>query len=222
MSVIALIVAGGSGTRLQTGRPKQYQHIGNTSLIERAISRFEDHIMIDKVVVVIKPEHEELYNTAIPKHLKKEFTYGGSTRQESVFNGLKYIQKYKPEKVLIHDAARPFTDSNLISRVIEELSSCDAVDIALPITDTVKSIKDGSIDILNREHIYRSQTPQGFDYQNLLNLHNKYQKDIFTDDISLFAKEGLEIGQVTGSINNIKITYPEDLKYAEYLVMRKI
>jgi 2-C-methyl-D-erythritol 4-phosphate cytidylyltransferase/2-C-methyl-D-erythritol 2,4-cyclodiphosphate synthase len=202
LSRAALIVAAGSGSRFGHETPKQYHKLQNQkSILEETISIFDTHPMIDLVAVVVAKEH--------PYRLNFPHTYGGKTRQESVRNGLRFLKKYNPKHILIHDGVRPFVSKDLISEVLYKLETYQAVDIGQPIIDTIKTY-DGSV--IPRETLYASQTPQGFHFDMILDLYEK-ATDHYTDDISLYlAAGGTNLAIAVGDPKNIKITFKEDLK----------
>ncbi len=207
---VVLLAAAGSGSRFDDKLPKQYHKISDAqSILEFTIQQFASHKSIDMVCLVINQQHEKfLSNNTTP------FTYGGNTRQESIRLGLEFLHNYQPKNVLIHDVVRPFASHEIISSVISKLDEYEAVDVATPITDTIKTY-DGSV--IPRDTIYSTQTPQGFKFDIISELHAKAfksGKNHYTDDISLYlegCRSGKGIGIVDGSPQNIKITYKNDL-----------
>ena len=197
----ALIVAGGSGSRFGSSIPKQYHKFRNgKSILQETILAFKRHPMIELVCIVLCEKYQSEVDC-----LK---TYSGKTRQESVRNGLSFLQQYKPRRVLIHDGVRPFVSQNLISQVISKLETYEAVDVGLPIVDTIKTY-DGVV--MPREKLYASQTPQGFHFNIISSLHEQSTEN-YTDDISLYlANGGKKLCVIPGEPQNIKITYKEDL-----------
>lgn len=202
----ALILAGGNGSRFGGEVPKQYHKLKDgKTILDHTIEKFQQ--LTDIICVVIDQQHKKFF---LEKSIK--YTFGGKTRQESVRLGLEYLESYKPKNVLIHDAARPFVSPDIISGVIRKLDKCEAVEVALPITDTVKTF-DGKI--IDRNAIYATQTPQGFDFQIISELHSKAfrnRMNDYTDDISIYLDSGRKnLGIVDGCPKNIKITYKKDL-----------
>ncbi|MGI9385939.1 MAG: 2-C-methyl-D-erythritol 4-phosphate cytidylyltransferase, partial [Methyloligellaceae bacterium] len=135
---IALILAGGRGTRLGGDTPKQYLEIAGVSILRRTIEAFAAHPRVDAVGAVIHPDDAARYDTATDGLALLDPVFGGEKRQESSYNGLKNINEYDPEKVLIHDAARPFVDAGTIDRVLDALDQAPAAIAAIPVTDTIK------------------------------------------------------------------------------------
>jgi 2-C-methyl-D-erythritol 4-phosphate cytidylyltransferase / 2-C-methyl-D-erythritol 2,4-cyclodiphosphate synthase len=233
MSVAALIVAAGRGVRAGGGNAlvaKQYCPIGGVPMLTRAIGAFAAHPKIDAVTVVIHPDDRRLYELAagaaedFSKRLRPAVA-GGPRRQASVRAGLEALAADPPISVLIHDAARPFVDAELISRVIGGLDTHPAVLPGLPVTDTLKRASGGRVTgAVPREDVWRAQTPQGFRFDAILGAHRAAAKEdnaAFTDDAGIAAWFGLEVALVEGSEANCKLTSAEDLKSAEELLKLK-
>ena len=150
MSVTALIVAAGRGVRAASHKalvPKQYWPIGGVPMLTRTIGAFAGHPRVDDVIVVIHPADAALYETAIlgfAGRLRQPVP-GGLRRQDSVCAGLDALASEAPDRVLIHDAARPFVDAGLIGRVIDGLDAHAAALPCLPVTDTLKRGSAGRV-----------------------------------------------------------------------------
>lgn len=210
---IALLVAAGFSERMNASIPKPYMPIGDENVMKRAVKAFLNHPDIDGVRVVIRREHHPLYRKAIEGLTLFPCVIGGKTRQESVWHGLESLIQHKPAKILIHDVARPLVDKTLISRVLEKIQTGTAVIPALSIADTVKRIaNDAKPETIDRKNLYTVQTPQGFIYEELLDLHRQYAKESLTDDAGLYEKAGRSLTMVEGNANNIKITTEKDLE----------
>jgi 2-C-methyl-D-erythritol 4-phosphate cytidylyltransferase/2-C-methyl-D-erythritol 2,4-cyclodiphosphate synthase len=211
-----VIVAGGSGNRFGSEIPKQYNLLDNKPILQWTVEQFLDHPQITDVIVVIGEGDQGRYTNCIKNHPKLHTpVIGGTTRQLSVFKGLKALETLAPTHVLVHDGARPFASHTLIDQVIEGLKSVGGCIPALPVHETVKrTTKDRVIEAtIQREQLWLAQTPQGFDYQLLVKAHETFQhEDYFTDDASLFEALGLPVTICPGEVANIKITYKEDLK----------
>jgi 2-C-methyl-D-erythritol 4-phosphate cytidylyltransferase/2-C-methyl-D-erythritol 2,4-cyclodiphosphate synthase len=212
---IAIIVAAGQGTRLSAELPKQYLKINGQSLLEISINKFLAHPEIDAVAVVISPEQQHFYDQHIKPHARLlPPTSGGKERQDSVSLGLEYIKQYKPQKVLIHDAARIFLEPEYISKLLRALDRKIAAALVTPIADTIRYITGDTNRIVSRENIYATQTPQAFRYQIIKDLHDNNQTKI-TDDIALLELANIaDIEFIEGSISNFKITTKEDYQLA--------
>lgn len=214
-STVALIVAAGRGHRVGGELPKQYLMIGARSVLYQTVSVFLDHPEINAVRVVIHPDDRTLYDNAIDGLNLLEPVNGGETRQDSVRLGLQSFEELAPEKVLIHDAARPFVDKDLIFRVINALDHSPGAIPVLAINDTLKRGHDGVVmDTVDRTTLWRAQTPQGFRYAGILSAHRATIGRKLTDDSAVAEAAGLDVAMVDGNEMNIKITMPEDITKA--------
>lgn len=227
---LALIVACGRGTRFSAPdsadqTPKQYRKIDHLTVLGWTMMAFLDHPRIDAVQVVINPEDTELYNATISSFRSDKLhtpVFGGATRQASVLAGLEaYGQDMDDACVLIHDAARPALDASVISRVLEGLSSYDAVTAALPVSDTMRQRADDETlgDAVDRERLWSIQTPQAFRLGSLREAHRAALADgrrAFTDDTLLYQWAGGSVRPVPGATSNLKITRQEDLAMAAH------
>ena len=206
-----IIVSAGSGNRFGSDIPKQYLSIHNKTILRYSVEIFSQ---IGDVSIVINPNHRDLCMAAVDGLDVKEIVAGGDTRQESVFNGLKAIEKYAPKKVLIHDAARPFITLDVIGRVVDALDEHKAVIPMVHATDTIKLVEDGFIkSTLDRTKTMLTQTPQGFIYSDIYQAHkDAVGKGNFTDDGGIAEFAGIPQYVVLGDSANYKITTKEDMK----------
>ncbi|CAG7590630.1 MAG: 2-C-methyl-D-erythritol 4-phosphate cytidylyltransferase [Candidatus Midichloria sp.] len=209
---IALIVASGHSSRFaNSSLTKVYQKIKGKEVLYHVLKKFADHYLVDEVCVVVKPEHEKYYQPIINEFRSIKVTFGGTTRQESVKNGLDFIVKFEPQNVIIHDAARPFVSKRLITDIILALRTSDAVDVLLPIVDTLKRFdENNNLVVVPRDGLYQTQTPQGFKFKVIYELHHDVTQNV-TDDISLSIEKGLIVSYVKGEASNYKITFKEDI-----------
>jgi 2-C-methyl-D-erythritol 4-phosphate cytidylyltransferase/2-C-methyl-D-erythritol 2,4-cyclodiphosphate synthase len=218
-SVYALVVAAGRGSRFGGALPKQYLTLDGVSLLRHAVAAFAEHPRVADVLVAIRPEDRELFNCAVAGLGVMAPVAGGPTRQDSVRLGLEALAPNCPERVLIHDGARPFPDSMLIDRVIEGLDRASAVIPCLPICDTIKRAEDGVIRAtIDRSELWRAQTPQGFHFEAILAAHRAAAGRELTDDSAVAEAAGLAPVLVAGSEDNLKVTTAEDLATAERLI----
>ncbi len=225
MKSYALILASGKGKRYGTDTPKQFIKIMGKTILEHSIEAFEKNPLIDEITVVITPEYKMQAEDIIKNNNYKKvknIINGGIERKDSSYLGVMSIAENCKEEVnvLIHDCARPLVSQNIISNCIEALKNHEAVNVAVPLTDTVFKINDNHIDkLLNRAELMRSQTPQCFRLSLIKKAHelSKNDKD-FTDDCALVVKHNMaEVFVINGDIENIKITYPIDYFIAEKL-----
>lgn len=218
MQNIALIVAGGTGSRMNTDTPKQYLELGQKTVLEWTIDAFINHPNIDAIKVVINIDHLSEYKKISAKYDLLPHSIGGKDRQESVSNGLNDLIEFKPKNVLIHDAARPFISNNIISTIIEKLKYHEVVDVTTPVIDTTRT-KDGNL--VDRNSLKLAQTPQSFRFEVIRKLHNNYLGSQSTDDITLALKANLNIAEIEGEKMNFKITNNDDFAMAQALLQKK-
>lgn len=227
---IAIIVAGGKGQRMQSPQKKQYLELNKIPVLTRTITVFESHEKICDIILVVPKEDSvycretilEPFGFKTPVHL----VAGGTRRQDSVFNGLKKACELSPlfdsTLVLIHDGVRPFVEKNLIDDCIARAVISGACIPAVKITDTVKKVlADQQIDsTLDRDVLYKAQTPQVFRLDLVLKAYSHAAATAFTgtDDASLMEHAGLPVCVTNGSLFNIKLTIPDDLFWARTLL----
>lgn len=225
MKNTAIILASGKGLRLGTDIPKQFCIIKGKPVLEYSIEAFENHKKIDSIVVVGNPDFMDSIKKISSKYKKVSFIVsGGETRQISSYKGVMSIKDKGVDNVLIHDGARPFVNADIIDRCIDALKQYSAVNTAVPCSDTIIQVdKNKNIKaVVDRNLYYRCQTPQCFRYSLIKKAHELAHKEEcfnMTDDCSLILKYNLaSIHTINGNENNIKITYPKDIKLAEILL----
>ena len=215
-----LLVAAGRGHRVGGPLPKQYLKIGGAAVLRHAAQRFLAHPDISHVLVVIHPDDRALYDDAIAGLALPDPVMGGAERQDSVRNGLERLAETgAPDKVLIHDAVRPFVGAEIITAVIGAITPTSGVLPALPVADTLKRARDGSVQTtVDRANLWRAQTPQGFPFAPLLAAHRAATGKVLTDDAAVAEAAGLAVALVAGHEHNFKITGPDDMERAERLL----
>lgn len=226
-SVNAIITAAGSGTRMGTQITKQFIKVGKMTILERTIRKILNSKYIDNIILVIKKDEEKEINGLINGlNINKTITltYGGNSREESTFNGIKSLDK-NTDIVLMHDGARPFIRTELLDRMIEATDEHRAIICAVPAKDTIKIItNDMKVKSTpERSRLYMVQTPQIFDYKLILKAYESvdYNSSRITDDASLIEAIGEEVYVYHGDYNNIKITTNEDLVLANILAQEE-
>jgi 2-C-methyl-D-erythritol 4-phosphate cytidylyltransferase / 2-C-methyl-D-erythritol 2,4-cyclodiphosphate synthase len=218
-STYALIVAAGRGTRFGGALPKQYLPLGGATVLRHAVTAFANHPRITGVLVAIRPEDQALFERAVAGLTVLAPIPGGAERQDSVRLGLEALAEHKPDRVLIHDGARPFPGAAVINRVIDELDRVPAAIPALPLGDTIKRVEDGrAVETIDRAQLWRAQTPQGFHFAPILAAHRKMAGRVLTDDAAIAEAAGMAPLIVAGSEENLKVTTAEDLAAAERLL----
>jgi 2-C-methyl-D-erythritol 4-phosphate cytidylyltransferase len=212
-----MIMAAGSGSRIKSDLPKQYTKLDGVPVINYSYQAFKANAAVDKIHFVIAASDEEFFKSCFASDDLPSYSFGGAQRSISVSLGLKYLAQFKPKGVLIHDAARPFVSQAIINNVIEALASYKAVDVGIAVNDTIKQKLGDDISALNRQHLYATQTPQGFDFDFIIQAHNNNNNQQITDDITLAVNSGQRIKLVEGESMNFKITTELDLKLANFL-----
>jgi 2-C-methyl-D-erythritol 4-phosphate cytidylyltransferase / 2-C-methyl-D-erythritol 2,4-cyclodiphosphate synthase len=220
MRTALILVAAGRGTRAGGEQPKQYQNIAGVVLARRALEPFLSSSAVARIVVVISNEDQELADLAFHDVLNRvQFVNGGATRQHSVMNGLQALES-DTNRVLIHDAARPFVKPAEIKALLALPLEVSAT-LATPIADSIRRASSNSSEPVSRDGLYAVQTPQMFPFQAFFAAHNAAQAQSrfnFTDDCSLMQWHGKDITIVAGSKDNFKITLPEDFARAKIML----
>jgi 2-C-methyl-D-erythritol 4-phosphate cytidylyltransferase/2-C-methyl-D-erythritol 2,4-cyclodiphosphate synthase len=211
-SMVALIVAAGSGSRAGGEVPKQYRPLANRPVLSHSLAAFAAHPGIDHIRVVIGDGQEALYGEAATGFALAPAVTGGATRQQSVRAGLEAIAADGGcEGVLIHDAARPHLPAAVIDRLLHAL---DRHDGAVPVLPAVDSLAQGGEllgDAVDRATVVRVQTPQAFRFPAILAAHRSWADDAAaTDDAQVARRAGLSVATVAGDERLAKLTYAED------------
>ena len=219
-----VIVAAGTGSRMNMGINKQFIKLEGKEIIAYTIEKFYNNSNIEDIVVVVKEDESEFFKKEIlDKYNFKnvKIAYGGKERQHSVYNGLKLLDE-KCDVVLIHDGARPFVSDKIIDKSIEEAKEHKAIVVGVPVKDTIKVIDNDKniVDTPNRSVLWAVQTPQTFDYKILIDAYKDAFKNKFygTDDAMLVERIGYKVKMLEGSYNNIKITTQEDLNIGSQIL----
>lgn len=231
MKNISVILAGGTGKRMGTAVPKQFLKLGDSTVIEHSIRAFDSHPQIDEVAVVVHPEWRDTLESIVKEGDFSKLTKvvdGGDERYMSSLNAIMaYIDYPDTTNLLIHDAARPMVSASVIDRVVEALTTHEAVGVAVPSTDTVWEVR-GDISgnfsfvtrIPERRTMWRAQTPQAFRLPLLRDAYQRAMQDInfhATDDCGVVQRymPGVKIAVVNGEEINMKITTSADLDFIQ-------
>lgn len=212
--VNAIIPAGGTSSRFGNTN-KLLEKINGKEVIKYTVDAFEasnaDEIIICANISII----DEL-NRIFADSKKVKIIEGGQTRQASVFNGLKVSEC---DYVLIHDGARPMITTDLINSAIEMVKDKKALTVATKTIDTIKEVVDGKIiRTIDRSKLYNTQTPQAFEYNLIMNAHQKLIGQNFTDDAGMLEELGVDVYILNGSYKNIKITTQNDIDVAKVYI----
>jgi 2-C-methyl-D-erythritol 4-phosphate cytidylyltransferase/2-C-methyl-D-erythritol 2,4-cyclodiphosphate synthase len=215
---VALLVAAGSGSR--TGGdslPKQYRRLGGRPLLALAVERLR-HPRIDRVQVVIGAGQEEAYREAVGALPLPPPVVGGATRQQSVRNGLAALASGGVDRVLIHDAARPFLPAPVVDRLLGALEDHEGAVPVLPVVDTLARRDKGLGETVPRDDLVRVQTPQAFRFDDIVSAHAAWSGGEATDDAQVARAAGLRVATVEGDPGLEKLTFDSDFRRAEALL----
>lgn len=208
MSISALIVAAGRGTRAGGDVPKQWRPLAGSRVIDRSVAAFSIHPLVGRIIVVIHPDDVARAETLVGV----ETVIGGAERAISVQRGLAALQG--ETHVLIHDAARPCVSRAVIDGVIESMQDADGAAAGLAVTDALWRGDAGKVTgIEDRDGLFAAQTPQGFRVADITAAHATYDGPA-ADDVAVARAAGLRIAIAAGDPDNIKITTPQDFARA--------
>lgn len=213
--VSAIIVAAGQGKRF--GSAKQFALLRGKPLLDWSLEKFDKHPHVDEIVLVLPDEKKKAAYLGRSQKISAVVS-GGPRRQDSVCRGMEVLDPERVDIVLVHDGVRPLVSQALITRVIEETRRKGAAIPAVQVEETVKEVRGGRIvRTLNRERLYRVQTPQGFLFPLLKKALELAGQEGYagTDEATLVERAGEAVTVVPGEPWNIKITTPLDLKMAE-------
>ena len=225
MSVCAIVPAGGSGTRMGGTVPKQFQSLNGKPILYHTIKTLQNCKTISEIILVVPEKEYETANTDWLGKLEivKKVVIGGEKRQDSVYNGFCEVSQ-DSEIVLVHDGVRPFLSQKMIANSIDAAREYGAAITAIPVHDTIKRVDTSGLvsQTIDREGLWRVQTPQAFRYSLLLDAFNKAKSENFygTDEGALIEHLGEPVKIVEGLEQNIKITTPEDLELSNAFISR--
>jgi len=228
-SYVVVVPAAGVGKRMQSQCPKQYLTIDNFTIIEHTVIRLLSHEDIDKVVIALGENDEYFADTSLINNSNVSIVVGGKERVDSVLAALKSIDKNQYQWVLVHDAARPCITHRDISALIEKTQMINTGGLlAMPVRDTMKrgnrkkqqSLVEHTVE---RSELWHALTPQMYrsdELQNAIEQALSTNTEI-TDESSAMEIAGFESILVEGSGDNIKITRPDDLALAEFILTKQ-
>lgn len=225
MKRFALILLAGDSTRFHSETPKQFYLVNDKPLIYYTIKSFEDAKNIDGILLVSKEEYINKVKDIVVKYnftKVKGICVGGSSRQESVYNGLNMLSEILSPNdiVLIHDGARPIVKEELIDSLIKALDTYQGATTAISSKDTIAMVDNTHMEmvgVLDRSQVYRIQTPQAFHFGIIKEAHEMFKGKNVTDDSQLL--QGVfPIKIVLGDDSLVKITTMEDIKYLKVLL----
>jgi 2-C-methyl-D-erythritol 4-phosphate cytidylyltransferase len=223
MKKIALIVAGGNGSRMNNDTPKQFLLLGNKPVLYHSIKAFLEAYNDMEIILVLPEEHIGKGQEIIDGYFddsKFKITAGGRTRFHSVQNGLSLVNE--EAIVFVHDGVRCLLTSELVKRCYEGALESGTAVPAVTCKDSVRLLTSNGNKILNRNRVMLIQTPQTFHSKILLPAYQIDYKDKFTDEATVVEAFGLKINLIEGEVDNIKITTPTDLFIADQIQQNRM
>jgi 2-C-methyl-D-erythritol 4-phosphate cytidylyltransferase len=217
----AIIVAGGSGKRMQSAVPKQFLLLAGRPVLMQTIEAFYNSDAKPQIILVLPADYHSFWEQLCAEHsfaIPHQFINGGETRFHSVKAGLEIIDGNNNTLIAVHDAVRPLTSKFIIEESYRYAARFGNAIAAVKSRDSVRQVKCATTVSLLRDEIYLIQTPQTFQYHQLKTAYDQLYDAKFTDDASVVEQLGIAINLVEGSHQNIKITYPEDIAIAELLM----
>lgn len=218
-----IILAAGSGKRMMADKNKILLDLGDRPIIAHTIAKFYNHPRVRKIILAIREEDRVQIDSIIDAYGFEDIVrvIGGAERQDSIYNCIELLSD-DTHILLIHDGARPFVDEDTITRSILETIECGATCVGVPSKDTVKIVDQEGIilDTPDRSQVWCAQTPQCFRLDLIREAHIKARQESFlgTDDASLVERYGHKVKMIMGSYMNNKITTPEDIRQARYIL----
>lgn len=221
MKNIAIILSGGTGTRMGLNTPKQYLVINSLPILHYSIKTFLENDKIDMIVICCAEERKEFIQEYLGLlNVNKAIIYSnpGETRQLTIYNALKKLSGIceNNDIVIIHDAARPLVSQDLINRCLCECCKHDGVLPVIKMKDTVYLSQDGKVikNLLDRNQLFAGQAPEAFKYQKYIETHQRLSHEEIlkiNGSTEIAYKCGLDIALIKGDESNFKITTVEDL-----------
>jgi len=222
-----IILAAGQGKRMKAGKNKVFLNIANEPLIVHTLRVFDHDPHCNSIILPINQSEQMLFDDILEKYCFQTpitFVTGGKERQNSVYNGLTAIQGPEEGIVLVHDGARPFVDQKTIDSLVEKTKEMGNAIPGVRVKDTIKRVQEGQvIDTIERSSLWAVHTPQAFRLSLLKKAHRFAEENQYlgTDDASLVEWIGEKVYMVEDCYNNIKITTPEDLDFAEIILKKQ-
>jgi 2-C-methyl-D-erythritol 4-phosphate cytidylyltransferase len=224
MEKAAILVAGGRGTRMGKSISKQYLPIGGKPVLMHTLEAFHAVDPGIHLILVLPIDDFEFW-----KNLCLEFNFslvhrvvaGGNTRFQSVRNGLQSIQ-FSEGLVAIHDGVRPFVKIEVIKQSFDQAALSGSAIAVVPLKDSLREVTEEGLSFFRQRHRFRLvQTPQTFQLQKIRKAFETPEREEFTDDATVYEYQGWQVTLIEGNPENIKLTTPEDLDYAEFILSKR-
>ena len=214
---LAIILSGGTGTRFDLSKPKQFYKLNKKTIIETTVEKFINSNLFNYIIVV---SHKKFFNLTknLFNNTNIKVVLGGENRQKSVFCGLIAAKSFNPKYVLIHDAVRPFFSMNLLKNVLKKLKGEISVIPSINVYDSVRYFKNNKYSDVFRENLKLIQTPQGFCFNSIYEAHKKNKESIHTDDSMILYELKNKVRLIKGEKMNFKITTKEDYNIGKLIV----
>ncbi len=225
MNIYAVIVAGGVGSRMNNALPKQFLPINGEPMLYYAINAFIKANSNIKIIIVLHPDYLSHFNTVLncfKERINVQVVPGGATRFESVQKGINAITDAQPnDVVLVHDGARPLISATLINNLIDVTIKLGNAIPVIAIPESVRQIENNTSKPINRDTLRMVQTPQASQFAQIKKAFTQIYNKAFTDEATVLEADGNNINLIEGEIFNIKMTTPEQMEWAEYLLNKK-
>jgi 2-C-methyl-D-erythritol 4-phosphate cytidylyltransferase len=221
----AIIVAGGSGSRMLSVVPKQFLQLNGLPVLMHTLLAFHHSHSKPHLIVVLPADFHDYWEQLCVTHnfnIPHQLVNGGETRFHSVKNALQLVPDDKDALIAVHDAVRPLTSREIIDGAYQYAAKHGNAVTAVKSRDSVRQLKTNISAALKREEIYLVQTPQAFQSAQLKKAYQQAYDDQFTDDASVVESTGVSINLINGDYQNIKITFPEDIAIAELLLKDRL
>lgn len=218
MKKYAIIVAGGSGTRMGANIPKQFLLLGGKPLLQHSVEAFLDAYQDLEIILVLPEMNNAVTDLDFLNNSRIRITNGGPTRFDSVSNGLKLAET--DSIIFVHDAVRCLVSTDLIRRCYEQALDKGTAIPAISSRDSIRWLENDGSKALDRSRVMLVQTPQVFRGEIILQAFSQPYRESFTDEASVVESFGFRVDLIKGEENNIKITTPIDLLIAENLLAK--
>ena len=224
MEKSAILVAGGRGTRMGTSISKQYIPIGGKPVLMHTLEAFHRADSQIQLILVLPKDDFEFWKNLCFQYdftLAHQVVSGGATRFQSVKNGLDAIST-SSGLVAIHDAVRPFVSEEVIKQSFVQAQESGSAIAVVSLKDSLREVSAEGYSQFRERHKFRLvQTPQTFQLEKIKKAFDTPEREEFTDDATVYEFQGWQVTLIEGNMENIKLTTPEDLEYAEFLLSRK-
>ncbi|KPQ17303.1 MAG: 2-C-methyl-D-erythritol 4-phosphate cytidylyltransferase IspD [Algoriphagus marincola HL-49] len=224
MQKAAVLVAGGRGTRMGAPISKQYLPIAGLPILMHTLSVFHQVDSAIELILVIPKDDFAYWNELCEKfqfQIPHQLVAGGNSRFQSVKNGISAIS-FEEGLVAIHDGVRPFVNVSVIQESFEKAAEKGSAVAVIALKDSIRKLSDDGKNFYQERQYFRLvQTPQTFDLKRIRKAFQVTELPQFTDDATVYEHQGWEVTLISGNPENIKITTPEDMDYAEYLAEKR-